>query len=138
MTVNTSMVHVGGSFRSVGQQQVDGLVRYDGEEWSSVGGGVGGGGVFSIAVDGEFLYIGGSFHTAGNLSVGGLARWDSKQWRALGDFNGDVHGVAVLGTDVEKEKKHGLKGRHAAICATWKPCSAAEVGAPRCALAFSC
>jgi len=100
MATNGSSLYVAGRFGSVGQQKVNGLAHYDGTEWFSVGGGVGAGCVHSIAVDHEFLYIGGSFRKAGNVSAHHLARWDSRQWRALGNFNGDVHGVAVLGPDL--------------------------------------
>jgi hypothetical protein len=100
IAVHGSLIYIAGRFRRVGLLQVDGLARYDGKRWSDVGGGVGGGSINSMWVDHEFLFIGGSFRTAGNLSVNGLARWDSRQWQALGRFNGEVHGVAVLGPDL--------------------------------------
>lgn len=78
---------VAGEFASVGGVAgTSGIAVWDGNSWSSLGGGVQGQ-VYAMArmANGDLL-VGGSFATAGSagLATNSVARWDGVAWRALG------------------------------------------------------
>ena len=66
----------------------NGVARWNGTSWSSLGAGVGSGwpdsGVFAVAVrpNGDVV-AGGSFRTAGNVAVDCIARWDGTSWSSM-------------------------------------------------------
>jgi len=83
-------LYVGGALISAGGVSVSGIVRWDGDAWTDVGGGVIGA-VTALAVHddgaGPALYAGGRFSSVGG--VGGptalnIARWDGVAWSAVG------------------------------------------------------
>ena len=83
-------LYAGGYFDTAGGVTVNGIARWDGSEWSSVGGplGVGAeGGVVSMTVwddgTGLALYIGGRFPSAGGVDAYNIARWDGSTWSVL-------------------------------------------------------
>jgi hypothetical protein len=90
---------VGGQFSYAGGKPIKRLVRWDGQEWSSVGSWPGGGAVRAAAVwkapDDERanLYIGGYFYheLPNGTLVRGIARWDGQSWRDL-DYGIDGFG----------------------------------------------
>lgn len=113
-----SSLIVGGEFIWVSGQQIKSVARWDGANWSEMGGGVFGTfstlnnrlAVRSMAVydaDGvgpalPELYIAGDFEYAGNTYVNGVARWDGTQWRDVGGpFPAGTHGqrLAVFDPD---------------------------------------
>jgi hypothetical protein len=79
----------GGWFTEAGGQTVNGLGRFDGAGWQSVGGGVSIPGssftptVYVLASHDGWLIASGAFTHAGNTHTGGLARWDGQQWHAF-------------------------------------------------------
>jgi hypothetical protein len=87
-------VYVGGqwSFFLAGTAllQTGGIVKWDGTQWSEVGGGLSGGFPFASVeaitfdADGN-LYVGGIFSTAGGVPARNVARWDGTNWSALGN-----------------------------------------------------
>jgi hypothetical protein len=88
-------LYVCGDLTMIDGVPVNGIARWDGEQWHDVGGGVGSDGfvvVFAAAVfdeDGEgalppSLFVGGQFRTAGGVPVEGLAKWDGTQWSNVG------------------------------------------------------
>ena len=85
------VLFLGGTFRGAGRTKADRIVRWDGVDWSGVGGGVDGPGnvtVESLLVGdlgaGDVLYVGGVFHTAGGVPARNVACWDGARWSALG------------------------------------------------------
>lgn len=63
------------------------LLRWDGTNWSKLGGDVtrgSGGAILAMAFHGSDLYITGNFLEAGGVRVGGVARWDGQEWHAVG------------------------------------------------------
>ncbi|MBK9319157.1 MAG: T9SS type A sorting domain-containing protein [Bacteroidetes bacterium] len=71
----------GGLFTTANGQTVDGVAKWDGTTWSSMGGGMyyGGAnafGVQTLCVYGTQLIAGGIFTTAGSTSTGHIAQWD--------------------------------------------------------------
>ena len=123
IAVSGSDVYVGGSFSDVNNQgtvltAADYLARWDGSNWSALGGDSMGDGalnasVRALAVDGSGnLYAGGAFTDikAGIftlLTADYIARWDGGAWHALGAgasdegaLNGAVYALAVSGSDL--------------------------------------
>jgi len=85
--------------------KTQGVARWNGTAWVSVGGGtnrtdVGYGGVNAMAVfddgSGPALFVAGSFNRAGGIPALQIAKWDGHQWSALGaGISGYVKDMAV-------------------------------------------
>ncbi len=71
-----------GSFDKAGGQPAANIAVWDGQNWSSVGGGVGKK-VFTVAAYQGDLYIGGDFKSAGGQTTKGIARWNGTTWDNL-------------------------------------------------------
>lgn len=94
-----------GSFFSV-YAQANGIAKWNGSAWSSLGTGVGSGPsaqINALAVNGSDLYVGGMF----NLSLGmfgstqNVARWDGGSWQPLGPgLNSTVIALAFAGGEL--------------------------------------
>jgi len=90
-------LYAGGSFQNAGGQTVRRLARWDGTQWTEVGGGVDGA-VQALAWFNGQLVAGGSFAQAGTVPAANLARWDGIQWSGLGTgVSGEVSALAVQG-----------------------------------------
>jgi len=83
---------VGGFLTHAGDQTINGIARWDGAAWHSVGGGLDQ--VNALAVYNGDLIAGGYFATAGGQPASNIARWDGTAWHALG--NGVNGGVSAL------------------------------------------
>ena len=77
-------VFAGGDFDSANGSPAGYVARWDGTNWSALGGGVSGP-VSALAFVNDQLHVGGSFKLAGDLVVNQVARWDGTNWFALGD-----------------------------------------------------
>ena len=100
-------LYAGGFFDTAGGVAVNGLARWDGVEWSAVGGAA------DVGVDGEVwsttvwddgsgpaLYVSGLFSSAGGVDARNIARWDGASWSALEvptDNGIDWAALALLG-----------------------------------------
>jgi hypothetical protein len=100
---------VGGRFTSAGGAPAAGIARWDGAQWSAVGGGIDGT-VRALAVadvgdgrgggGGPMLHAAGQFDRAGGVDASNVARWDGLGWSAVGEdglldgTNGPVHAIA--------------------------------------------
>lgn len=134
-------LYVGGRFSSVdGVEGTAALAKWDGSEWSSVGGGVpsanapgaGRQGVDAIYVSGGIVYVGGDFTDAGgNEDADYLAQWDGSAWSALGAgvegpvlaLEGDGARVVVAGTFT------GAGGIDGTTCvASWDGAAWSDIG----------
>jgi hypothetical protein len=78
----------GGIFTLAGQTPVNGVARFDGEQWQPIGSGVWSPGgfhatVYCAAPWNSSLVIGGSFDFAGGVATPGVARWDQAAWAAF-------------------------------------------------------
>jgi len=82
-------LYAGGTFTIAGGVEVNRIAKWDGAEWSSLGGGMDGR-VEALTVfddgsgDGPALYAGGVFTTAGGVKTDRIAKWDGAQWSPLG------------------------------------------------------
>lgn len=82
-----------GSFTSAGGVAANGIARWDGNAWWSLGSGVSGVRALLALPNGE-LIAGGSFSTAGGVAVSNIARWDGNAWWPMGSgMNSYVHSL---------------------------------------------
>ncbi|MBK7644511.1 MAG: hypothetical protein IPJ19_15945 [Planctomycetes bacterium] len=86
---------VGGGFSNAGGEPCHGIAKWNGTQWSDIGGGIGGAVLpntlpFASAMavfddgSGPALYVGGNFTTAGGVTAINIARWDGAHWSAVG------------------------------------------------------
>ncbi len=61
----------------------NGIVKWDGTSFQSLGGGIDDLSIFDLEVYEGGLFASGAFSTAGDLNVEGVARWDGAQWCGL-------------------------------------------------------
>lgn len=93
-----------GEFDRVGSRMISGIMRWDGQQWQNMGGGV----TDNIAnaapviyphqmlVHDDALYVAGNFRYAGGVEVNGIARWNGQTWSGLGTgFNSTVYGIGI-------------------------------------------
>jgi hypothetical protein len=86
-------IYIGGNFTTLSSEPIAYLARWDGNQWSEVGGGVNGP-VHSLATDGSFnLYVGGNFNKVGDKTAYNIAKWNGSTWSALEDQGGLTNGV---------------------------------------------
>jgi hypothetical protein len=104
VAVRGSDVFVAGDFTVAGGVPASRIARWNGEEWSALGTGIGGADalVRALAVDSAgTVYVGGILSSAGGASASGIARWDGARWSSMaGGVGGDnpyVFALAVQG-----------------------------------------
>ena len=96
-----SGLYVGGNFKTAGGVEAASIARWDGESFSSVGGGIDDT-VLAMAVfdedgTGSSLFAGGGFSTAGGKEINSVARWNGNSWSQLGGgISGVVYALTVL------------------------------------------
>jgi hypothetical protein len=84
----------------IGGVLANGIAKWNGSNWSSLGAGVNPQEVWALAVfddgRGAALYAGGNFFSAGGVTVHCIARWDGTSWSALDDgLSNAVQALAV-------------------------------------------
>jgi hypothetical protein len=92
-------IYVGGLFTAAGKTLANRIARWDGTNWSTVGGGTLGGAssanrVLAISGRGSDVFVGGTFTNVGGTDVSNIARWDGANWWNMG-FGFDAS-VSVL------------------------------------------
>ena len=86
----------GGSFQTAGGVEVGNIARWDGGEWSLLGGGMNGAVASLLVLPSGDLVAGGSFTTAGGVAVSRIAQWDGVSWRPLGSgLGGSLSSMSV-------------------------------------------
>ncbi len=85
-------VYIGGNFTTLNSQPIAYLARWNGTQWSSVGGGVNGS-IRALTTDGFNLFAGGEFSMAGTTEANNIAKWDGAGWSALVEQGGLTNGV---------------------------------------------
>lgn len=105
-------LYAAGFFTHTGDKPVSGLAKWDGAQWSAVGGNppLAQGGYFNaLAVMGRDLYAGGDVLFAPGAGGSYLARWDGTNWSGLGSGltnresqhgYGSVNALATLDKDL--------------------------------------
>lgn len=83
LLVHEGELYAAGNFRFAGVHQSNGIAKWDGQNWHSIGPGFDGP-VYGLAFFQGELYAGGSFHQSGDSSLGNLAKWDGTNWVPVG------------------------------------------------------
>ncbi len=84
---NGDALFAAGSFPVAGGSVANGIARWDGQTWTSVGGGMNGAVADIVVHDdgtGPQLYAGGWFTQAGGLPANHVARWNGGTWSVVG------------------------------------------------------
>ncbi len=79
MTVFRGDLYVGGYFLTANGNEGNCIMRWDGNQWFDVGGGMDNR-VDCFYVLNDELLVGGGFHYAGGVYTGNLAKWNGSQW----------------------------------------------------------
>jgi len=94
-------LYASGQFSAAGGAVVNGIASWDGESWSPLGEGLGGGAGPMLVFDdgtggGPMLHVGGGFsQSIGEVQLNGIAKWDGSAWLPLGQgTNGTVAALA--------------------------------------------
>jgi hypothetical protein len=96
--------YVVGQFTSAGGNPVKNIAKWDGNQWSEVGGGTNGY-ILAIFIDtNDDIYVGGGFNrcdpSGANVTVNNLAKWNGSSWTSVGGgVNGDVFAISKRGID---------------------------------------
>ncbi len=100
LLVHDGALYAGGEFSSIGPTFSRGIARFDGSEWSALGGGIDGN-VRALVEYGADLIAAGSFQGAGDATARNIARWDGASWHPLGDgVTPSVRAVATFNGDL--------------------------------------
>lgn len=81
-------IYLGGNFNEPSRSGFKGIIRYDGQQWTDVGGGIQGDGFAIVAKLLEWrgdLYVSGRFFERNGSPGNCIARWDGSQWHRLGN-----------------------------------------------------
>jgi hypothetical protein len=100
------ILYAGGTFTNAGGQLARRIAKWDGSNWSEIGGGIVGNGaavVSGISVYGGNVYVTGGFTNAGGIIASNIAMWNGTTWSALGsglDNSRQGAAISVNGNDV--------------------------------------
>lgn len=87
-------LYVAGEFNKAGNTEVRNIAKWDGKQWSDVGGGTNGR-IYSLAIDSEDnIYVLGTFYEADGNEIKYLAKWDGVNWRKVGEYREGFPAVA--------------------------------------------
>ncbi len=90
---NGDLVAVG-RFGFAVDERVDGVARWDGTNWHSLGAKIQFNRAAFVAEFGGDLYVGGDFEVVGEDNLKGIARWDGQKWHGMGGgLDGAVHAL---------------------------------------------
>ncbi len=84
MEVYQNELYVFGTFQRNGGNAGEGIMKWNGEEWSDLGSGVTDGVVTDAVVFQDELFVCGNFSEIGGISANGVAKWDGNKWCAIG------------------------------------------------------
>ena len=84
MMVYNSELYIVGNFRYAGGEEVNGVAKWNGTEWSKMGDGFNST-IYGITVFNDEIIVGGDFTESNGVSINRIAKWDGSQWIAL-DF----------------------------------------------------
>jgi len=102
--VSGSDLYVGGDFETAGNASAFGIAKWDGNTWSSLGGGLqndylGSAGIYAMEMLGSDLYVAGDFRYAGGNVAYSMAKWSAGQWVSLFSHygEGDIYTLSRVG-----------------------------------------
>ena len=100
LDVYNNKLYAAGDFIASNVPDGSRIVRWDGQSWSGVGGGIDWT-VRSLQVYNGELYAAGSFGFAGGIQADCIAKWDGNKWCSLGStFNGSIIDMCVYNNEL--------------------------------------
>jgi hypothetical protein len=133
-------LYAGGWFATAGGVAANGIAKWNGSTWSTLGSGMSGvlnSQVAALVVfddgDGAALYAGGAFTTAGGVPANNIARWNGLTWSALGSgMNDPVSALTAFddgnGPALYASTKHWTGSGYTATVAKWNGSSWSQLG----------
>ncbi len=105
LEVYNNDLYIGGEFSSINGLTVNGIARYNGVNWSSLGTGIilgtSGGQVEALKVFNNILYVGGNFTSANGLAADYIASWDGISWGNVGaGFDNTVSSFGIYNNEL--------------------------------------
>lgn len=105
MTVYKGELYVCGSFRAIDGNVGNKIMRWNGEQWKDVGGGIcdHGATVHRMLIHNDKLYVVGNFTCVGNgIPASNIAVWDGEKWCSVGNsvFDNRILTVAFWNNDL--------------------------------------
>lgn len=82
LLVHERDLYVAGNFRYAGGQEVNGIAKWNGSSWESLGTGFNGT-VYSMAIYNDELIVGGSFTSGDGRPIDRIAKWNGTGWESL-------------------------------------------------------
>ena len=93
-------LYAGGEFTTAGGQNAHFIAKWNGANWSAVGGGIFGSGlapqVYSLATFGGELFVGGYFDSAGGNPVRNLVAWTGTGWHLTPNSMSGSYGYSIV------------------------------------------
>ncbi len=102
MEIFQNDLYIGGNFLISSGSPADNIMRWDGNQFYDVGGGLNGG-VRTMHIFDNVLYVCGAFTTAGSVQVNnGMAKWDGVNWSSVTNstFNNVILDLLIVGSDL--------------------------------------
>ena len=93
-------LYLAGDINKIGSLSYNNIVKWDGNNFSSLGKGLNGQ-VITMYIDSQDnLYVGGSFSEAGGITCNNIAMWDGTNWNTLGNplnpgLNSNVYSIVT-------------------------------------------
>ena len=130
ITVNGSVVTVGGSFARAGAGAARNIAQWSGSAWRALGDGLDAT-VNAVVASGSDIYAAGEFTGSGDILLGRVARWDGTRWAPLGSgISGTVFALALRDGILHAGGRFTLAGGgFAANIARWDGSAWSRVGA---------
>lgn len=83
LALNGTDLYAAGIFTTAGPIPANGIARWDGANWSTLGSGISGT-ALSLATYSNLVCVGGSFTSAGGVNAANFAVWNGSSWSAPG------------------------------------------------------
>ena len=108
IVIKGNSIYVAGYFNRIGGINANGIAKFDGTNWFSLGQGIKGL-VNKIMFKSSDLYAVGLFDSAGNVKTSCVAKWDGKTWSGfgkgvtshVGKYNREyVNSISIIGSKV--------------------------------------
>lgn len=111
MYADSNYLYVTGLFNMIGNEHIQGIARWNGVKWDSMGAGIDGlikmnyccaPNTWAITPYQNKLYVGGGFSSLGKVRANYIGTWDGTQWDSLPvqpfytNYNGVVWALAVI------------------------------------------
>jgi trimeric autotransporter adhesin len=103
LIIHNNELYAAGGISGSGTTIINGIARWDGANWNSLGTGSNGGGPYSMVIYNNELIAGGFFQNLGNvLNTKGIGSWDGTSWHSLnnGIITGNIRDMIVYNTDL--------------------------------------